>query len=113
MPAEPAERKKVYQKRKKTGLCPRCGNKVKKSSPYINCDDCREYFRNYNRDSSESIQETRRERYELRKAKNCCPRCGVFMGKKADNIICPKCLDKQYKYNSGTKRPKKRAAKKK
>ncbi|MCL2180528.1 MAG: hypothetical protein FWB83_05320 [Treponema sp.] len=108
MPAENADRRKQYSKRKKGGLCPRCGGKVKKSSPYINCDDCREYYRNYNRDFSESTQEARRERYAQRKAEKRCPRCGVFLGKKSDSIICPACLKRQYKYNTGKTKPKKR-----
>jgi len=112
MPTEPLERKKNYLKRKKSGLCPRCGGSVKKNSKFVFCDDCREYYRGYNREASDSIQEARRERYEQRKAKGCCPRCGVFVGKKADKVLCDKCLNKQYKYNSGTERPKKTAAKK-
>jgi len=107
MPTEPAERKKIYLKRKKSGLCPRCGVKIKKSSKFKYCDDCREYYRNYNREISDSVQEARRERYDERKSKNCCPKCGTFIGKKSDTIICKKCLDKQYKYNSGTVRLKK------
>ncbi|MDR0501822.1 MAG: hypothetical protein LBH16_00725 [Treponema sp.] len=105
--AIPVERRKIYLKRKKSGLCPRCGNKVKKTSKFINCDDCREYYRNYNREISESVQEVRRERYDRRKAKNCCPRCGTPVGKKSKNILCQQCLDKQYKYNNGKPRPKK------
>jgi len=105
---EPAERKKTYHKRLKGGLCPRCGGKVKKSSPFKTCDNCREFYRNYQRENTEAVQELRRERYEQRKKKGLCPRCGVSVGKKAKTTICSKCLDKQYKYNSGTKRPKKR-----
>ena len=111
MATELKERRKRYLKRKKSGLCPRCGNKLKKNSKFKFCDDCREYYRNYTREISESIQEIRRQRYAERKAKNCCPRCGVFLGKKAKNTICQKCLDKQYKYNTGAKRPKKRVKK--
>jgi len=107
MSLELNERKKVYSKRKKGGLCPRCGCKVKKTSKYITCDDCREYYRNYNREISESIQGARRDRYAERKAKNLCPRCGVPVGKKSKNTICSICLDKQYKYNTGSARPKK------
>jgi len=105
---EPSIRKKTYHKRLKGGLCPRCGGKVKKSSPYKTCDDCREFYRNYQRENTESVQELRRERYEERKKKGLCPRCGVFVGKKAKNFICSKCLKKQYQYNSGGKKPKKK-----
>ena len=107
MPAEAIKRKKDYTKRKKLSLCPRCGKKNKKSSKFTYCDECREYFRNYNRELSEAIQEVRRERYAVRKDKQCCPRCGSFVGKKSKNIICSPCLDKQYKYNTGNTRPKK------
>jgi predicted amidophosphoribosyltransferase len=37
-------RKELYQQRIKQGLCPRCGGKVKKSSRFKYCDDCRTYF---------------------------------------------------------------------
>jgi len=107
MPPNPAERRKAYLKRKKAGLCPRCGGKVKKSSKYKTCDACREYYRNFNREISDSIQEARRARYAQLKAKNCCPRCGIKLGKKSKNIICTPCLKKQYKYNTGKTRPKK------
>jgi len=112
MPAEPAKRKKTYLKRKKSGLCPRCGNKVKKSSKYTLCDNCREFFREYNREIAETQKETRRKRYAELKEKNCCPRCGIYIGKKSSNTICPKCLDKQYKYNTGKSRSKKQVKKK-
>ena len=68
------------------------------------CDDCREYFRTYNSEISDSQNETKRIRYAQRKANNCCPRCGVKLGKKSPNIICSPCLNKQYKYNTGKKR---------
>jgi len=101
---EPAIRKKTYHKRLKSGLCPRCGGKVKKSSPYKTCDDCREFYRNYQRDNSNTIQVLRRERYEKRKKKNLCPRCGAPVGKKAKNFICDKCLKKQYKNENNVKK---------
>ena len=101
MPAETIDRKKVYVKRKKSGLCPRCGNKIKKNSRFTYCEVCREYYRNYNREISDEIQKVRRQRYATRKAKNLCPRCGIKVGKNSKNTICPKCLDKQYYYNSG------------
>ena len=102
------ERKKTYHKRLKGGLCPRCGGKVKKSSPYKTCDSCREFYRNYQRDNTETVNELRRERYEQRKKKGLCPRCGVPVGKKAKNFICEKCLKKQYKNESGVSKRKKK-----
>ena len=103
-----SERKIVYQERKDRGCCPRCGAKVGKRSRYIYCDDCREFFRNYNREKSETLNETRKERYDQRKAKNQCPRCGKALGKRYTKTICAKCLEKQYEYNYGKARPKKR-----
>ena len=114
--AEPVERRKIYLKRKKTGLCPRCGVKMKKSCKFKMCDDCREYHRNYNREISDSQNEAKRLRYAQRIKSNCCPRCGKPVGKKYDKTICPACLKKQYQYNTGQKKPKKtvkKAAKKK
>jgi len=105
--AEPAERRKQYQKRKRAGLCPRCGGKVKKSSPYKMCDTCREYFRGYQSEITDAIQEIRRAKYAERKAKYLCPRCGIKLGKKSKNTLCFSCLKKQYGYNYGTARKKK------
>ena len=99
----PKERKKTYQKRLKSGLCPRCGGKIKKSSPYKTCDSCREFYRNYQRENTETVNELRKERYEQRKKKGLCPRCGVPVGKKAKNLICDKCLKKQYKNDRAMK----------
>jgi len=104
MATELADRRKTYLKRKKSGLCPRCGIKMKKTSKFKMCDSCREYFRNYNREISDSQNETKRDRYAQRKAENRCPRCGIKMGKRSKNTICTPCLDKQYKYNTGYKR---------
>jgi len=101
---EPAERRKTYQKRKKSGLCPRCGNKIKKSSKFKMCEDCRDYFRNYNYGIADSQNEAKRIRYARRKAKKCCPRCGIKLEKKSKNAICTPCLKKQYQYNTGKKR---------
>ena len=106
MLSESAERRKKYLQRKKGSLCPRCGSKIKKTSKFIYCDDCREYYRNYNREISETQKEQRRERYAELKEKKCCPRCGKFMGKKSVNILCTACLNKQYKYNYGKNRKK-------
>jgi len=105
---EPLIRKKKYQKRLKSGLCPRCDGKVKKSSPYKTCDTCREFYRNYQRENTETVNVLRKERYEQRKKKGLCPRCGVPVGKKAKNFICDKCLKKQYKNDNAIKLKKQR-----
>ncbi|MDR0315702.1 MAG: hypothetical protein LBH97_02245 [Treponema sp.] len=107
MPTKASERKIIYLQRKKGGYCPRCGNKVRKNSKFIYCEDCREYFRSYSNETSERINKTRKERYDERKEKNRCPRCGTSLGKRYGKITCPDCLNKQYKYNYGKKRPKK------
>jgi len=107
---EPSERRKTYLKRKKSGLCPRCGVKIKKTSKYKMCDDCREYFRSYNEEIADKQNKAKRKRYALRKAKGCCPRCGIKVGKKAKNAICSDCLERLYQYNTGKKKPKKTKA---
>jgi predicted amidophosphoribosyltransferase len=96
MPAKPSERRVLYLQRKKSGCCPRCGNKVKKSSGFIYCDDCRAFFRGYNEEISDSINKTRKAKYNKRKKNNLCPRCGEKLGKKYTKTICPECLEKQY-----------------
>jgi len=107
MPAENSERRVLYTKRKKRGECPRCGKKLKKGYKYSFCDDCREFFRDYNKKSAKIINKTRKARYEDRKDNNQCPRCGKKLAKGYKKIICISCLEKQYKYNYGKKRPKK------
>jgi len=108
MPTENSDRRATYRQRKKSGCCPRCGGKVNKRSKYIYCDDCREFFRNYNSETSEKINKIRKKRYDLRKKKHQCPRCGKALGKKYSKIICEDCLKKQYKYNYWKKRPNKK-----
>ena len=108
MPSKASERRVIYQERKKQGYCPRCGTKVGKRGKFIYCDDCRKFFRKYSRKNSEYLNETRKERYDQRKDSNQCPRCGKALGKKYGKTICPACLDKQYSYNYGKKRPKKK-----
>jgi uncharacterized Zn finger protein (UPF0148 family) len=104
MPAKPSERRILYLQRKKSGCCPRCGNKVKKTSGFIYCDDCRAFFRGYNEEISDSINKARKAKYNKRKKNDQCPRCGVKLGKKYTKTICPECLEKQYEYNYGKKR---------
>jgi len=52
---EQSREKVTYHKRAQQGLCPCCGGKVKKSSPYKFCEECREYYRNYQKENSESV----------------------------------------------------------
>jgi NMD protein affecting ribosome stability and mRNA decay len=94
MPTKTTERKKQYQLKKKQGLCPRCGGKIKKSSPFSYCDDCRSYFREYNNAASEKIQAIRKKKYALRKKNHQCPRCGKQLGKRYTKTMCPACLAK-------------------
>ena len=104
MPAKPSDRRVLYLQRKKSGCCPRCGNKVKKSSGFSYCDDCRAFFRGYNEEIADSINKTRKAKYNKRKKNNLCPRCGKKLGKNYTKTICPECLEKQYEYNYGKKR---------
>jgi NMD protein affecting ribosome stability and mRNA decay len=94
MPAKLSERRAQYQQRKKQGLCPRCGAKVKKSSPFKYCDDCRSYFRDYVNAISEKVGIARKKKYDLRKKLHQCPRCGKKLGKRYSKIMCPDCLAK-------------------
>ena len=107
MPTKTAERRVVYLQRKKQGCCPRCGKKMRKNSKFIYCDDCRLFFRNYNKEISETLNKVRKDRYDERKENRQCPRCGKRLGKKYTKIICVTCLDKQYQYNYGKSKPKK------
>jgi uncharacterized Zn finger protein (UPF0148 family) len=111
MPAKPSDRRVLYLQRKKSGCCPRCGNKVKNSSRFIYCDDCRAFFRGYNEEISDSINKTRKAKYNKRKKNDQCPRCGIKLGKKYTKTICPECLEKQYEYNYGKKRKTKSSVK--
>jgi rRNA maturation protein Nop10 len=94
MPGKPSERKAQYQQRKKQGLCPRCGVKIKKTSPYKYCDDCRSYFRDYSNAIAEKVGVTRKKKYTLRKKLHQCPRCGKQLGKRYSKIMCSACLTK-------------------
>jgi uncharacterized paraquat-inducible protein A len=107
MPLENSERRITYLKRKKSGCCPRCGKKLRKNYKYSYCEDCRDFFRNYNEGMSKKINKIRKTRYNQRKKNNQCPRCGKSLGKRYKNIICVECLEKQYKYNYGKSRRKK------
>jgi len=76
---------------------------MKKQSKFTYCEDCRSFFRDYNKENSEDINETRKTLYEQRKENNCCPRCGKRLGKRYKNIICSECLEKQYNYAKNKK----------
>ena len=98
MPAKISERQIQYQQKRKAGNCPRCGVKKKKSYTFIYCEDCRAYFRGYNKAKSEEINNNRKIIYNLRKESRQCPRCGIKLGRTYKKIICPQCLEKQYQY---------------
>ena len=100
MPTEATERRAIYRERKEQGFCPRCGVKVKKSSKFIYCDDCRAYFRGYFNEVAEDVNEARRSLYAERKANHQCPRCGKKLAKRYTLTLCDSCLDKQYDYNN-------------
>ena len=105
MPVVKSKRRVLYQDRLESGNCPRCGKKKsKKAAKFTYCEDCREFFRNYNREISKEQNEKRKELYSERKDNNQCPRCGKKHGKTYTKTICKKCLDKQYQYNYGAQR---------
>jgi len=108
MPVTNDERRAVYLERKRKGLCPRCGARIKKKGKFVFCDDCRAFFRNYNENNSENSNRIRKARYDERKENNQCPRCGRNLGKRYKKTICLICLEKQYKYNYRKSRPKKK-----
>ena len=95
---EPVERKKTYQQRLKDHLCPRCGGKVKKSSPYKTCDTCREYYRNYQASNTDNINYLRKKLYSQRIKKGLCPRCGTLLKNNSKTKICKRCLEKNHTY---------------
>ena len=95
MPTTAKIRKAQYQQKRKEGLCPRCGVE---SEGFIYCEACRAYFRSYNKEISEKVNEIRKMKYLQRKNNRQCPRCGVKLRKKYKNIICADCLEKQYSY---------------
>ena len=98
MPTEKSERRTIYLQRKKSGYCPRCGNKKGRSDKFTYCEDCRMFFRNYNKEIAESNNEIRKARYDERKDKKQCPRCGKSLGKRYKKVICVECLEKQSNY---------------
>ena len=98
MPTDAKDRRTIYQERKNQGYCPRCGVKVKKTSKFIYCEDCRAFFRNYFKGIADNTNEARKSRYAERKENHQCPRCGKKLGKRYKKTICETCLDKQYNY---------------
>jgi len=98
MPSEPSERRVLYLKRKKSGCCPRCGAKKRKSYKFIYCEDCRAFYRDYNQEMSDDINSVRKARYKKRKKNKQCPRCGKKHNKSYKKTICAACLKKQYSY---------------
>ena len=110
MPMKVTAKKAQYLKRKKEGLCPRCGAKRKKNEKFIYCGDCRAFFRDYSDGIADKINQKRKDRYEERKDNNECPRCGKRLGKSYKKTICPTCLEKQYKYNYRKDRPRVKSA---
>jgi ssDNA-binding Zn-finger/Zn-ribbon topoisomerase 1 len=100
MSAETSERKEQYHQRLEQGLCPRCGGKVKKTSPYKYCEDCRSYYRAYGNAISEKVKAIRNKKYAQRKKKHQCPRCGKQLGKRYTKILCPACLTKARALNN-------------
>ena len=98
MPATNKERRLLYKERQEQGLCPRCGKKKGKREKYSYCDDCREFYRNYQSENFDEINDTRKALYAERKENGQCPRCGKKHAARYTKIICKKCLEKGYSY---------------
>ena len=81
--------RKMYQYRKEQGLCPRCGATLRKASPYINCEDCRSYYRGFKTPAS-----VQRKRYNMLLKEKKCPRCGKKRSRGYRNKLCPDCIAK-------------------
>jgi len=97
MPTNNKERRLIYKERKNQGFCPRCGQKKRKSDKNSYCEDCREYFRDYNYENADIINQARQDLYHQRKKNNQCPRCGKKIDSRYENIICRNCLAKANK----------------
>lgn len=98
MPNTNKERRAVYLERQRQGLCPRCGKKKRKTEKMSYCNECREFFRDYQKEKSEEINDARKALYDERKRNRQCPRCGKKHGVRYTKIICKKCLEKSYSY---------------
>jgi len=98
MPSENKERRTVYLERQRQGLCPRCGKKKRKTEKHSYCEDCRAFFRGYQKEAATEISYTRKALYDERKRNGQCPRCGKKHGARYTKIICKKCLEKSYSY---------------
>jgi predicted RNA-binding Zn-ribbon protein involved in translation (DUF1610 family) len=94
------DRRNIYQKRKKSGKCPRCGKTKSKREKFIYCDDCREYHRNYSSETADETNKIRRDRYKKRKKMHLCPKCAAKLPKNYTKKMCPKCLKKAKILNS-------------
>jgi rRNA maturation endonuclease Nob1 len=94
MPSKTSARMVKYYQRLEQGLCPRCGGKVKKTSPHKYCEDCRSYYREYGNAISEKVKAIRNKKYALRKKKHQCPRCGKQLAKSYTKTLCATCLAK-------------------
>jgi Zn finger protein HypA/HybF involved in hydrogenase expression len=105
MPSQASERRRRYHERKENGYCPRCGKRLSRKVKTIYCDECKSYFSRYNGENSETINETRRNTYTKRKRTKKCPRCGKVLDRGYKKTLCVECLEKQYEYNTGRKRP--------
>ena len=82
-------RRTRYHERKEQGLCPRCGAALKKGSPYVNCEDCRSYYRGFRTPAS-----VQKKRYDTRLVEKKCPRCGKKHSKGYRNKLCAECIEK-------------------
>jgi uncharacterized Zn finger protein (UPF0148 family) len=98
-----AERRGLYHSRKENGCCPRCGNKLKKSSSVF-CDNCLDFYREYTEEHKEETNAKRKLLYAAKLENKICPRCGVKLRKNYAKKLCQKCLDKAKGYSAKKKK---------
>lgn len=78
--------KKLYNYRRKNGLCPKCGKFLDRNGFY--CEECKEKHTTYQRETRELCRRLR-----------VCPECrkNKLTG---DEKICPECLAKKAEYRA-------------
>jgi ribosomal protein S27AE len=87
------KKNELYHLRKANHECPVCGKKLRKTYAFTHCEDCREKLKARQKmlDASK-LNAKRRERYEERKERHACPRCGETILENSTEYLCEKCL---------------------
>jgi hypothetical protein len=104
-----AERRELYRSRKENGCCPRCGNKIKKSSSVF-CDNCLDFYREYTEEHKEQTNANRKILYAEKIENGLCPRCGVKLKNNYAKKFCQNCLDKAKVYSDVKKQKNSKSA---